>query len=325
MFANVRSQGLLDILQQAASRAASPAISIPETVPDSSVEESQTQRRSIKEPVTLEFAQNSLEGVEVPVQHLDIAHSDHEDEQQFAQVHVADSQCQDNEPAEHQYTELEPTTAASQSASESISQGIAKCDQQQQIHISQEQSIAQVEASASAGFADIAEIPVLTDTPTFVLGDNNAQQPGRNDALSDTAQTAGSRVDDASQPLLSQQVRVRGDSPAVLTESSVPEHSQHLLREQNAQVVHLDAELSTQEDTIHSIRPTIETDYVAHRARSESRHDSSQESPGQPLPIIVPQFFSNPLSTYLFFEEPALTSSTAFHARPHIVCVYHGG
>ncbi|KAI4672694.1 uncharacterized protein J4E78_001196 [Alternaria triticimaculans] len=61
----------------------------------------------------------------------------------------------------------------------------------------------------------------------------------------------------------------------LLHASSSPE------RVQNAQVVPLEADLSTQEDTAESIRDTIEEE-VAHRASSESRHDSSQESPERP-------------------------------------------
>lgn len=53
-------------------------------------------------------------------------------------------------------------------------------------------------------------------------------------------------------------------------------------REQNAQVVSLEAVLSTQEDTADDIRITIEKDYAGDRANSESRHDSSQESPERP-------------------------------------------
>ncbi|EUC46780.1 hypothetical protein COCMIDRAFT_91853 [Bipolaris oryzae ATCC 44560] len=54
-------------------------------------------------------------------------------------------------------------------------------------------------------------------------------------------------------------------------------------REQNAQVVSLEAVLSTQEDTADDIRITIEKDYAEDRANSESRHDSSQESPERPI------------------------------------------
>lgn len=53
-------------------------------------------------------------------------------------------------------------------------------------------------------------------------------------------------------------------------------------REQNAQVVSLEAILSTQEDTVDDIRITIEKDYAEDSANLESRHDSSQESPEPP-------------------------------------------
>ncbi|KAF1847931.1 uncharacterized protein K460DRAFT_333448 [Cucurbitaria berberidis CBS 394.84] len=65
------------------------------------------------------------------------------------------------------------------------------------------------------------------------------------------------------------------------------------LREQNAQVLPVETDFSTQEDTTESIRSTIEEDYVAHRASSESRHDSSQETPEKPL--RPEQYSSSPI------------------------------
>ncbi|KAI1548100.1 hypothetical protein PtrSN001A_001353 [Pyrenophora tritici-repentis] len=261
--------GLLDILQEAASRAASPAVSIPETIPDTAAENSQTQRQELDKPGTLQFVQPSVE-----VTHVSGQHRDDVDEQEVAQV--ADSQRQDNELPVHQDTTLEPWTIASQ----------PQCDQQQESYISHEQSFGQVEASASTGFVHSADITISTDPATTVLGDKNAERLQGSDAISNTVQIRLGRVDDASQPLVSHQAIVRGDSQGRLTESSVSDRSQHLLREeQNAQFIPLElleAELSSQEDTTQSIRPTIEKDYCTHRASSESRHDSSQESPDQP-------------------------------------------
>jgi hypothetical protein len=57
-------------------------------------------------------------------------------------------------------------------------------------------------------------------------------------------------------------------------------------REQNAQLVPLEINFSTQEETTESTRPTVEKEYEAHRASSESRHDSSQETPERPLGSI---------------------------------------
>ncbi|RMZ68223.1 HDA1 complex subunit [Pyrenophora seminiperda CCB06] len=181
LFANRHcSQGLLDILQEAASRAASPALSIPETVPDTTGEYSQTQHRSIE-------ATGALELELVP----EVAYSHHGDGDETV-PQVADNQCQASQPVSERH----------------------------------------------------------------------------------------SWVDNASQPLvpISQQV---GDSQAGFTESPVTHtHSQH---PQNAQVISPGVGLSTQEDTSHSIRPTTEKEYVVNRASSESRHDSSQESPDQPF------------------------------------------
>lgn len=79
----------------------------------------------------------------------------------------------------------------------------------------------------------------------------------------------------------------------LLHDSSSPE------REQNAQVLPLEADLSTQDDTLESIRTTIEKESV-HRASSESRHDSSQETPERPSrslnhetsPVLYPPSYS---------------------------------
>ncbi|CAO2647258.1 Nn.00g081800.m01.CDS01 [Neocucurbitaria sp. VM-36] len=54
-------------------------------------------------------------------------------------------------------------------------------------------------------------------------------------------------------------------------------------REQNAQVLLVEPDFSTQEEITQSIRPTVEEEYVPNRASSESRHDSSQETPERRL------------------------------------------
>lgn len=53
--------------------------------------------------------------------------------------------------------------------------------------------------------------------------------------------------------------------------------------EQNAQVVHPNNDLSTQEDTAESIRPSIEHTDITRRSSPGSRHDSSQETPERRL------------------------------------------
>ncbi|KAF2852070.1 hypothetical protein T440DRAFT_467301 [Plenodomus tracheiphilus IPT5] len=70
-------------------------------------------------------------------------------------------------------------------------------------------------------------------------------------------------------------------------------------REQNAQVVPLEVDLSTQDAITESIQTTIEDEPAKERESSESRHDSSQDSPEQPgspdrssSPIPDPPSFS---------------------------------
>lgn len=91
----------------------------------------------------------------------------------------------------------------------------------------------------------------------------------------------------------------------LLHASSSPE------RVQNAQVVPLEADLSTQEDTSESIQTTIEEE-VAHRASSESRHDSSQESPERPSRSL-----NNEASPVLYSPSYSLqTQESRLPSRP---------
>lgn len=70
---------------------------------------------------------------------------------------------------------------------------------------------------------------------------------------------------------------------ATLSQVLYPIGQSTYFREQNAQVIALVADLNTQEEISESIRPTIETELCKHRGSSESRHDSSQETPERQL------------------------------------------
>ncbi|KAJ4377375.1 hypothetical protein N0V83_000200 [Neocucurbitaria cava] len=84
-----------------------------------------------------------------------------------------------------------------------------------------------------------------------------------------------------------------------------PRSSEHSTesREQNAQVLPGEPDFSTQEETTQSIRPSVEEDYIHNRAGSESRHDSSQETPERQLKSVenssspIPQPPSQSLDT----------------------------
>ena len=81
------------------------------------------------------------------------------------------------------------------------------------------------------------------------------------------------------------------------SEPQVPQSPAHSTgsREQNAQVLPIITDSSTQSDAIESIRPTIEEEYIALPASSRSRHDSSQESPERQFKLVENSFSPIPL------------------------------
>ena len=352
MFANGISQGLLDIVQQAASHPNSPARSIAETIPDTTAADSQSQCQRVEAPGSLELVQGSL-----PTAH------EHDDQQQIV------SQIQEQHEAGGPVVQPSTTSEPRQGAWPSIEKRAlivrAQSDKRHQEQALIRQPSAGVAEGGPTEFFDIDEI-------------SNSQNIQNNPpgAGSDSAQIVACDVGEAAQPRASSSVR---DSQPSLTEHSTgedqfPFHSQYPIRdtqitelpatpasarasrvtssqrtsavpatqlgqaliepsaqsgpalgpsydphqsaplptlcqshnsnlpndsvgsdeyhkspnsskerEQNAQVVHLETDLSTQEDTLDSIRETTEKE---HRASSESRHDSSQETPERPFRFL---------------------------------------
>ncbi|KAH9882521.1 hypothetical protein J1614_000757 [Plenodomus biglobosus] len=93
-------------------------------------------------------------------------------------------------------------------------------------------------------------------------------------------------------------------------------------REQNAQIVPLEVELSTQEDITESIETTVEDEHGKERGSPQSRHDSSQDSPVRPgslhhssSPIRNPPSFSLATVASKLPSRPTTPLSTSFYTN----------
>lgn len=363
-FANRYTQGLLEIVQGAALQVISPTRSIPETIADTTVVDSQSQHQRVADPGAIELVQSLSQAG-----------------QATARNHVESETVQ------------ETHTGASLSTGQNTSStGI---QHQPWEYVSQTQISTEAAENGPLEFVNIEEIPV-SPRNSSILGDCQTPQADRREANSDLLPIATGDSGEVTQPDVVQQLGSRDSSQPSLVEHSdadddqspfysqypIPDfaqqahsprlasepdyriarcsshqpvgvsatleaqNSQALLagpgapnkttsdpaynpphelvalplnsqvcdnnlskqsviskpvrslspaseadpgpsycleeREQNAQVVSLEPILSTQEDTVDDIRNTIEKDYADDRANSESRHDSSQESPERP-------------------------------------------
>ncbi|KAF1830532.1 hypothetical protein BDW02DRAFT_633583 [Decorospora gaudefroyi] len=323
--------GLLEIIQEAASHPVSPARSIPETIPDTTVADSQSQHRKaelelIRAADTIELVESTWQPAQVPSQGQDEGVPiDHGDEQQAATQ--VESRQEDNELVTQQVTTPDPQQAASQPAPDAALQGAVHPGQRQQEIASQEPTSAEIgEAQSSVGASEsrnwpnasiaidsVQARPSEPDTPSHTavgLSEGLAsltehsepenaqfaflsQRPFNSQHQSEfpaEVHVPGAHLPDSGPPPATQSEQGLVGSPA---QSTIPKPSHPPCapqsfaeeREQNAQVIPpLEVDLSTQEDRTESVLPTIEQDYEApHRASSESRHDSSQETPEKSL------------------------------------------
>jgi hypothetical protein len=226
VFANRNLQGLLDVIQEAASRAISPARSIPETIPDTAADsQSQRQRAEIGSP---EFVQSSSQPVQIPTEDDEGVHIDDGNEQQAGTQ--TGSRRADSEVVLQRAAQSEHRAGASQ-PQDSASQDIAQSERQREDDLEaqlQEQVSAEIE-SASQSFVDIETIrispnPSATTRRSQSVWNKSAQSPSQ-----DTVGGAGELL----QLQVPPQVGVR-PSQASATEHSAPEevaqfpfHSQH--------------------------------------------------------------------------------------------------
>jgi hypothetical protein len=225
VFANGNLQGLIEIIREAASRAISPARSIPETIPDTTVADSQSQRQRA-EIGTLEFVQSSSQPVRLPTEddnegvHIEGVHI--ECEQQAATQ--TESRREDGEVV------LQQAAQSENQEDNSRPQDIKQPERQSEDeHDSQEDLSVDAEEFVPQGTETIRTSPKKSATPHTIASaqDRSVHSPSQ-DTVSGAAET--------SQAQPSPQVGV-GDSQASAPEHSVPEevshfpfHSQHTFR-----------------------------------------------------------------------------------------------
>ncbi|KAJ6198011.1 hypothetical protein J3E72DRAFT_240742 [Bipolaris maydis] len=234
--------GLLEIVQGAALQVISPTRSIPETVADTTVVDSQSQHQRVAAPGALELVQSLSQAGQVTTQN-------HGESETVEETHTG--------------------------ASLPTGQNISSTGLRQELrgHVSQAHTSTEAVENSSLEFVNIEDIPVSPRNPS-TLGDSQIPQIERREANSNLLPIATGDSGEVTQPDVVQQLGSH--------DNSQPSLAEHPIREQNAQVVSLEAILSTQEDTVDDIRITIEKDYAEDSANLESRHDSSQESPEPP-------------------------------------------
>ncbi|KAH7071275.1 hypothetical protein BKA63DRAFT_419116 [Paraphoma chrysanthemicola] len=281
--------GLLEIVQGAASRAHSPARSIPETIYDTTAE-SQSQRRVEHSPERIEISESE-----------DSIESD----SLFVSEHPHRERPRSDPRHQEQPFELSLQALAEEAHSESAPQQVApsKPQIQQQEEPSHDKATSLVPASSTTAIehpVDLDELLVSSTHPEDSSHSNDYLEP----------------KDPHTQPLHDQPqepVQVETESVAHSTyashetqeeivrrrdfafENQVPLSTEQSTasREQNAQAIPQDNYLSTQEDTTQNIRPSIEKDDVAESSSEDSRHDSSQETPDRHL--SSPEHNSSPI------------------------------
>jgi hypothetical protein len=357
-FANECSQGLLEIVQGGALQAISPTRSIPETIPDTNIADSQSQHQGIEAPGALELVQSLLQAEQVTTQdHSEAATvQDSNREQPVARTEGSE------ETAIKPAAESEAQAVISPCVERSALR--ASIPEQPKKQVVQTLTSFETVENGSLQFINIEEIHISSRNSSTFLGDESntlpvaagdlgevtqpqvSQQPSVRDNQPSLVEYSG--AEDEQSPLDAQQLhspklaseqeyriassqrsagtsatlatqngqaltrpgaasrtasRLSYDSPhqsvalplhnrlhdnnlskesviskAIRSSSPVSEGNLEE-REQNAQVVSLEAVLSSQEDTAESIRTTIEKDYAEDRVSPESRHDSSQETP----------------------------------------------
>jgi hypothetical protein len=226
VFANGNLRDLLDIIRDAASRAISPARSIPETIADTTVADSQSQRQRA-EIGTLELVQSSSQPVQVPTEDDEGVHIEHRDEQQAGTQR--ESGREDSVPVLQQAAQSEDRAGAPQ-PQDGASQDLVQPERQQEDESdTQEQTSAGVGESTSQAFVDIETVRNSPKIPATTHTNPSAQNNSTRSPSQDTVGGAG----EVSQFHTSPRVGVC-QSQASATEHSAPDevaqfpfHSQH--------------------------------------------------------------------------------------------------
>ncbi|KAI4689879.1 uncharacterized protein J4E84_004059 [Alternaria hordeiaustralica] len=348
--------GLLELIEEAAQHALSPARSIPETIPDTTVADSQSQRQrpeaeSQGSPNTLQFIHISSQ-----VEHESGPEPDDTLQIQYSEIDQGVAQDEHQKVGTNEFGAPQADHAASQTHSAQSARETTPSKETGTLgeHPRLEAAATDITRNASTETVDTNKVPTSLNKPSTLVENSQSHLTERPNVASDTQISDGGN--ELSQHQAFQQISVCDSQPSLIEHSvledneqfpfqsqyptaptslrdtgpprtstcwvqasTAPHHQDHndtlvellepeaaysvspsgqlqeelslrdqLLhassspeRVQNAQVVPLEADLSTQEDTSESIRDTIEEE-VTHLASPESRHDSSQESPERP-------------------------------------------
>ncbi|USP72996.1 hypothetical protein yc1106_00270 [Curvularia clavata] len=200
--------GLLEIVQGAAL-ATSPTRSIPETIPDTTATDSQSQQRRARVSGVLEL-----------VRSLSQAATSQDRDQEQALPTIEDSE----EAAVQLVIESETLTGGSHSVEQSVSS--ASVLQQPQERVSQIQALAEADESGSLEFVNIDEIPLSPRHPSTVLGNSPISRTDICDVDRSAPQIAAVDLGESAQPVLaSQHLDIRVSQPSQ-ADNSVADNDQ---------------------------------------------------------------------------------------------------
>ncbi|CAN9094285.1 unnamed protein product [Alternaria alternata] len=212
---NYYLQGLLELIEEAARHAASPARSIPETIPDITTAESQAA------PTTAEFVYISSQVDQASSQELEdsVPIQPSGDAQSVAQVeHIReDTNWLETRQSDHIDSQVCPAQAVCETTSD-------RGESTQSEHLPLNPTSADVTGDASTDIADVAETPSFLNKSFTLVGNSQPHHSERSNEASGIQFAVGS-IDEASQHQESQQNSVRDSQPS-LTEHSLLEDNE---------------------------------------------------------------------------------------------------
>ncbi|CAN9079265.1 unnamed protein product [Alternaria alternata] len=211
----VEDSGLLELIEEAARHAASPARSIPETIPDITTAESQAA------PTTAEFVYISSQVDQASSQELEdsVPIQPSGDAQSVAQVeHIReDTNWLETRQSDHIDSQVCPAQAVCETTSD-------RGESTQSEHLPLNPTSADVTGDASTDIADVAETPSFLNKSFTLVGNSQPHHSERSNEASGIQFAVGS-IDEASQHQESQQNSVRDSQPS-LTEHSLLEDNE---------------------------------------------------------------------------------------------------
>ncbi|KAG9193483.1 hypothetical protein G6011_03518 [Alternaria panax] len=230
----VEDSSLLELIEEAAQHAVSPARSIPETVPDTTAADSQSQRQRLEAesrgaPQALEFVHISSQVDQASSQELeDSAPIQHgEDAQGVARVeHPLEDT---NELETRQSDHLVSQATSAQAARETTSDGD---NSTQSEHPRLNPAFEDVAGGASAGVVDIAEIPPSLNK-SFTLVDNSQSHPPERSNVASETQVVVNSTHEASQHQIPQQINVGDSQPSLIEHSLLEDNDQFPFQSQH--------------------------------------------------------------------------------------------